>query len=160
VVVQARVGPGERIELDLTLSEGAYRLRGPQLPFTLDFRVDPTARAARWDLDLSRPPSVELPRVLRTGGQLFSLTNDGDQELLVRLERAAGRSDALTAARASSLALFRELFPDEALSPGQLITVTTLTFLVTDLVAATQLYRDLGDARAFTLIHEYLRRTQ
>src|SRR5262249_20839478 len=45
VVAQARVGPGERIELDLALKEGAYRLRGPQLPFTLDFRVDPAARA-------------------------------------------------------------------------------------------------------------------
>jgi serine/threonine protein kinase/class 3 adenylate cyclase len=160
VVAQARISPGERIELDVMLSEGAYRLRGPQLPFTLDFRVDPSARAARWDLVLSQSPGLDLPRVLSTGGQLFALTNDGDQELLVRLERAAQRADALTAARASSLALFRELFPGEALSPGQLISVTTLTFLVTDLVAATQLYRDLGDARAFILIHEYFRLTQ
>jgi len=160
VVAQARVGPGERIELELALSEGAYRLRGPQLPFTLDFRVDPAVRAARWDLVLSQSPGVDLPRVLRPGGQLFALSNDSEQELLVRLERAAQRADALTAARASSMALFRELFPGEALSPGQLISVTTLTFLVTDLVGATQLYRDLGDARAFTLIHEYFRLTQ
>ena len=78
----------------------------------------------------------------------------------MRLERAVQRGDALTAARASALALFRELFPGEALSPGQLISVTTLTFLVTDLVEATQLYRDLGDARAFTVVHEYFRLTQ
>src|SRR5262249_41034087 len=160
VVAQARIGPGEHIELDLTLGEGAYRLRGPQLPFTLDFRVDPAARVTRWDLVLSKSPGVDLPRVLRAGGQLFALTNDSDQELLVRLERAALRADALTAARASSMALFRDLFPGEALSPGQLISVTTLTFLVTDLVDATQLYRDLGDAQVFTLIHEYFRLTQ
>jgi len=31
--------------LDLALPEGAYRLRGPQLPFNLDFRVQPAATA-------------------------------------------------------------------------------------------------------------------
>src|SRR5207244_3510893 len=101
----------ERIELDLALSEGAYRLRGPQLPFTLDFRVQPAAPAKRWELNLARGPDPELPRVLRSGRQLLALTNDYPQELVARLERAAPREDALTAARASTLALFRELFP-------------------------------------------------
>jgi serine/threonine protein kinase/class 3 adenylate cyclase len=160
VAAQARVAPGERIELDLSLGEGAYRLRGPQLPGAIDFRVEPSARAARWDLVLARPPGPELPRVLRAGSQLLALTNDTDRELLVRVERTAARTDALTAARASSLALFRELFPGEALSPGQLISVTTLTFLVTDLVGSADLYRDLGDARAFNLIHAYFRLAQ
>src|SRR5207253_1584406 len=49
VVAQVRVGPGERLDLDLELPEGAYRLRGPQLPFTIDFQVDPSAALARWD---------------------------------------------------------------------------------------------------------------
>src|SRR5207247_7535535 len=124
------------------------------------FRAEPAARAKRWDLLLSRPADPDRPRVLGTGGQVLALTNDGDNEVLVRVERTASRADALTAARASSLALFRELFPGQALSPGQLISVTTLTFLVTDLVGATQLYRDLGDARVFSLIHEYFRLTQ
>ena len=67
------------------------------------------------------------------GGQVVALTNDHDQELVVRLERAAPRDDALTAARAAALALFRELFPGEVLSPGQLVSVSTVTFLVTAL---------------------------
>jgi serine/threonine protein kinase/class 3 adenylate cyclase len=154
VVAQTRVGPGERVELDLALDEGAYRLRGPQLPFTLDFRVRPGATAWRWDLGLAHAPP-ELPRQLRPGGQLFALNNDGAVELVVRVERTAARGDALTAARASSLALFRELFPDEVLSPGRLVSVATVALLVTDLDGAGALYRDLGDAPAFALIHEH-----
>src|SRR5439155_7967857 len=39
VVAQVRISPTERIELELGLTEGAYRLRGPQLPHAFDFRV-------------------------------------------------------------------------------------------------------------------------
>jgi class 3 adenylate cyclase len=158
VVAQVRVAPGERVELEMELPEGAYRLRGPQLPFVVDFRVQPDAPTGRWDLSLSRGPGAELPRVLRTRAQVLALTNDHDQELLVRVERAAPREDALTAARASSLALFRELFAEEVLSPGQLASVANVTLLVTDLEGATGLYQQLGDGRAFGVLREHLRR--
>ncbi len=39
VPAQVRVAPRERIELELELPEGSYRLRGPQLPWTVDFPV-------------------------------------------------------------------------------------------------------------------------
>jgi serine/threonine protein kinase/class 3 adenylate cyclase len=157
VVAQVRVGAGERIELDLMLGEGAYRLRGPQLGFTLDFRVEPGASARRWDIDLARGLEPGLPRNLRTGGQHIVLSNGSSQELLGRVERTSPRDDALTAARASALALFRELFPGEVLSPGQLVSVANITLLVTALQDAAPLYRALGDARAFGLIHEHFR---
>jgi serine/threonine protein kinase/class 3 adenylate cyclase len=157
VAAQARVAPGERMELDLALPEGAYRLRGPQLPYSLDFRIETNAGTRRWDLVLSRGRDAVSPRGLRTGGQLIALTNDFKQEVVVRIERAAPRDDALTAARAASLALFRELFPSEVLAPGQLISIATVTLLVTDLDGGDKLYTELGDARAFALIHEHLR---
>jgi class 3 adenylate cyclase len=157
VAAQLRLAPGERIELELALTEGAYRLRGPQLPFTIDFRVEPTATATGWDLSLGRGPDPTLPRLLRSGRQLLALTNDHSEELVVRIERTVARDDALTAARASALALFRELFPGEVLSPGQLVSVATVTLLVTGLEDAAALYRELGDARAFAVIHEHFR---
>jgi serine/threonine protein kinase/class 3 adenylate cyclase len=157
VVAQVRVAPGERLELELALAEGAYRLRGPQLPFALDFRVLPSAGRDRLDLSLARAPGPEVPRVLRAGRQEIVLTNDHPGELLARVERAAPRADALTAARASTLALFRELFPGEVLSPGQLVSVANVTLLVTDLDEASHLYEDLGDAQAFGVIHEAFR---
>jgi class 3 adenylate cyclase len=61
----------------------------------------------------------------------------------------------LSAAKASTLALFRELFPSERLAPGQLVSIATLTFLATDLDLPMSLYESLGDARAFALIHEH-----
>ena len=66
----------------------------------------------------------------------------------------------MTAARAASLALFRELFPGELLAPGQLATVSTVTLLVTalDPAQADALYQDLGDARAFSVVHEHFQR--
>lgn len=157
VVAQVRLAAGERLELHLQLGEGAYRLRGPQLPFSRDFRVQPGATPHRWDLSLRRGPLPELPRCLRPGSQLFALTNDADRELLVRIERTALRDDALTAARASALALFRELFPGETLAPGKLVSVARVTLLVTALDQAERLYREYGDAQAFTLVHEHFR---
>src|SRR5207248_3170050 len=41
--------------------------------------------------------------------------------------------------------------------PGQLISVATVTLLVTDLEGAGALYQELGDARAFELVHEQIR---
>lgn len=157
VAAQARIAPGERIELELALTEGSYRLRGPQLPYAIDFRVQPGAGATRWDLSLAKGPDAALPRSLRPGGQLLALANDHGTELVVRIERIAPRADALTAARASSLALFRDLFPGEVLSPGQLISMGTVTLLVTDLERAGELYGTLGDTKAFGLIHEHFR---
>jgi serine/threonine protein kinase/class 3 adenylate cyclase len=154
VAAQVRVAPGERVTLDLALEPGSYRLRGPQLPYAIDFRVEPAAASRRWELDLVRGLSADLPRTLRPGGQVFALANGHDREILVRVERTAPREDALTAARASSLALFRELFPGEILSPGQLINLETVTLLLTDLDRPGDLYAELGDARAFALVHE------
>jgi serine/threonine protein kinase/class 3 adenylate cyclase len=156
VAAQVRVAAGERIELHLALSEGAYQLRGPQLPFAIDFRVGSNG-VARWDLLLSRRPSDDLSRTLASGSQTIALTNDTEMELVVRVERIAPRTDALTAARAATLALFRELFPSETLSPGQLVQITHTAFLVTEVVNLDDLYRELGDATAFARLHEMFR---
>jgi class 3 adenylate cyclase len=160
VPAQVRVAPGERIELELELSEGSYRLRGPQLPWTVDIPVRGSTGPRQWEFALSPGQAPAGPAGLRAGGQVLVLTNGYDRELVVRLERTASRGDALTAARAASLALFRELFPGEVLAPGRLATVSTVTFLVTalDPTQADALYRDLGDVRAFGVIHEHFRR--
>jgi class 3 adenylate cyclase len=163
VAAQVRLGGGECLELDLALAEGSYRLRGPQLPYSLDFQVKAAAPLTRWDLHLARGPEPGLFLELRAGRQLLVLTNDHAGELVVRVERTAARRDALTAARASALAFFRELFPGEVLSAGQLVNLATVTLLVTDLEQAGDiqrpgnLYATLGDGGAFALLHEHFR---
>ncbi len=158
VVAQVRVAPGERIELDLALDEGAYRLRGPQLAYALDLRVESGTPIHRLDLDLANPPTASSPIALGPHAQSLDLLNPHDTELVVRVERVASRGDALTATRASTLALFRELFPTEILAPGRLASVANVTLLVTEIDDPGALYRDLGDARAFAVVHDHIRR--
>ena len=67
VLAQVRVAPNERIELDLELPTGSYRLRGPQLPWSVDFQVQNSATIRRWDIDLGSAPALEGPAALRTG---------------------------------------------------------------------------------------------
>jgi serine/threonine protein kinase/class 3 adenylate cyclase len=156
-LAQLRVAAGERIALELELPAGWYRLRGPQLPWSVDFQVHGSATIRRWEIDLGSTRGPECPAALGSGGQFLLLKNPHERELVVRVERTARRSDALTAARAASLALFRELFPGEVLSPGQLATVSSVTFLVTALDAnkADSLYGELGDVQAFAVIHKH-----
>ncbi|MDA1055700.1 MAG: DUF5939 domain-containing protein [Planctomycetota bacterium] len=156
VVSQVRVAPGERFEMELALSEGAYRVRGPQLPFAIDLRVSPTGTTSRCDVGLSRPtPRDRLP-TLRTGSQVITLVNDGRVELMVRLERTASRHDAVTAADASALPLFRELLPGQVLSPGQIVSVATVTMLMAQLDGGSELYEKIGDGAAFDVIRPSL----
>ena len=157
VVAQVRLAPGERMAVALELSDGLYRLRGPQLPFQIDVRVDPGASASRWEVKLAAKPDPDLSPHFKTGRQVLELVNDHTCELVVRLERTLARDDALTAAKASALALFRQLFPDEILSPGQLVSVADVTLLVTAVDLAHRLYDELGDARAFAVLHEHFR---
>jgi serine/threonine protein kinase/class 3 adenylate cyclase len=158
VAAQVRLRPGERLDLDLELGEGDYKLRGPQLGWALDFRVRPGAVARRRDLKLSHGPEPGPVPELGARGQVLGLENDSGRELIVRVERTARRDDALTAARASSLALFRELFPTEVLAPGQLVSVERVALLLTALDRPRELYEALGDARAFGALHEMFRR--
>jgi serine/threonine protein kinase/class 3 adenylate cyclase len=159
VVAQVRVAAGERIELALELTEGWYRIRGPQLPWSVDVHVVAQAPTRLWDINLATGPRPEDPRTLRAGHQVLTLANDLERELIVRIERTVDRTDALTAARASSMALFRELFPGEVLSPGQLATVSTISLLAAELdpMQADEIYSELGDSRAFNVIHDLFR---
>ncbi|HEV3236240.1 MAG TPA: adenylate/guanylate cyclase domain-containing protein, partial [Gemmataceae bacterium] len=65
--------------------------------------------------------------------------------------------DALTAARAANMALFRELFPGEVVTTGQCISVSGVTLLVIMLEGAGRLYETLGDNRAFQIINDSLK---
>lgn len=158
VVAQVRLKPGEKFTCDLSLGEGLYRVRGPQLSYVAEFRVLAGSGVSRWELDLSRGPTGDTPRTVQAGTQFFVLTNDQGHELVARLERVASRADALTAARAAATPLFRELFPGECLSSNQLIRVEQITLLLTRLDHAQQLYFELGDARAFERVHEHFQK--
>ncbi len=53
VTAQVRLASHERIELELELPEGTYRLRGPQLPWTFDFMVRGSTGLRRYEIELA-----------------------------------------------------------------------------------------------------------
>ena len=148
VVAQVRLAAGERFACDLNLTEGAYVVRGPQLPFTIDIRVGHTNGLRRIELSLARP--LENSRIhLPTGSQVILLCNDSASDQQIRIERAADRHDAFSAAKASTIGLFRELFPSEVLSSDQIVSVAHITLVRIKLVDLQQSYESLGDGPAF-----------
>jgi len=156
VAAQTRLQPGERFEMELMLTEGSYRLRGPQLPFVVDIRVSAAGGLSRFEFPLLRPPLPNSVPTLRQGQQVLTLFNDTNRELQIRLERTSDRSRALTAAAAAAIPAFREMFPNEVLAPGQIVSVTNITLLMAELCGTNELYQSLGDGPAFGKIREHL----
>jgi class 3 adenylate cyclase len=157
VVAQVRLAAGERFACDLSLSEGAYVVRGPQLPFTIEFRIGHKTGMRRIELSLARPPSDSRIQ-LSVGSQVIHLCNDSAIDQQVRIERTVDRHDTLSAAKASTMALFRELFPSEVLSSDQIVSVAHITVMRVNLNGSQRLYEALGDGPAFNQIRASLGR--
>jgi class 3 adenylate cyclase len=80
------------------------------------------------------------------------LHNAEPREHLFIVERTAWSDQAALAADVTALQVFRDLFANEAIRPGEQISVGSLTILFTDLRGSTRLYREIGDAPAFGLV--------
>jgi len=147
VVLQQLLAAGAGRELSVPLEPGRYRLRTMELnggqflaaSATGDVEAELVASANGW-------PGDELQVGLRP---TFKVRNDTGAEQLFILERMAWSDQAATAAEVTALQIFRDLFANEALRPGEQISVGSLTVLFTDLRNSTRTYRDIGDATAF-----------
>jgi class 3 adenylate cyclase len=159
VLAQVRLPPGQRLALALALEEGSYRIAGRGLPSEHAFRVHPKASLSSWDLPVAEglPPSVA--RSLMPGSQHISLTNDLDREVVIRVENASERSDAFTAADAAAHPLFRELFPNELLSPAQLIGVSKVALLFAESGEASSRF-EADDRESYVGLSELLARVR
>jgi hypothetical protein len=113
-----------------------------------------TARGGVRRVDFTLGERTALP-ALSAGDQLIAIANPEPREVVVRVERAGDRAFALTAARVMAHATFRELFPDQALAPGRIMAVTQATLVVAQLDDASQLFRELGDTRAFPVAAKF-----
>jgi class 3 adenylate cyclase len=153
IAAQVSLPAGTATGLGLALETGRFRLRSPSLPGALHVRVEPGGdaepSAAAANDGWPRGEAVWSPSAR------LALRNDTGREALLILERTAWADDAVTAAELTSLQAFRDLFAEEALRPGEEISVGRLAFLFTDLRGSTRLYREVGDAKAFGLVMEH-----
>ncbi|HEX8491667.1 MAG TPA: DUF5939 domain-containing protein [Pyrinomonadaceae bacterium] len=147
IVAQQLLPPNTERELQLSLEAGRYRLRSPELPGE-QFLIAVTDGEEEITFHACEQGWPEIERRLSTTPTLrFKNATDADQ--LFILERTAWSDQAATAAEVTALQVFRDLFSNEALRPGEQISVGSLTVLFTDLKGSTQLYREIGDAPAF-----------
>ena len=114
VVAQIRLAPGERMRLDLSLTHGHYAVRvtGEDASDRLSVFSNAATDRAEWQRTRLGKSRFDL----KPGEQQVVLHNDSANESVIRLERSANRDDAIVAAEAIALPLFRELFPNETLS--------------------------------------------
>ena len=157
IPARIRVAAGERIEMELSLPEGSYRLGGPRLTWSAPFKVQNGAITRRLDLDLDSGPGLDLSMRFAPGGQVIVISNPHEHERVFEIERESPREDVLTAAEALTFPLFRERFPYETLSPGRLCNVGATTLLVTSLAASSDPDDTTGREDSFTVVYEHFR---
>ncbi|MCP5095061.1 MAG: hypothetical protein GY943_05885, partial [Chloroflexi bacterium] len=150
VAFQQLLEPGSSRLIMPELVVGRYRLRTAALPGAQLFQVgtesvEETAVSA--EIDGWHSEEIHLGR-----SPMLSIENCTEEEQLFILERVAWSDNAATAAEVTTLQRFRDLFSEEALRPGDQISVGSLTILFTDLVDSTRMYREIGDATAFGLV--------
>jgi class 3 adenylate cyclase len=147
IFAQQLLAPGSAREVSLHLEEGRYKLRCSELPGGQFLQVTSDG-ASEAQLKASEDGWTDDELHLTTK-PLLRFENATDKEQWFVLERMAWSDQAATAAEVTALQVFRDLFSNEALRPGEQISVGTLTVLFTDLRGSTQLYREIGDAPAF-----------
>ena len=147
IVAQQLLPAGTEREIGLALADGRYRLRTLSQPGGQALAAGPRG-PERTSLTASEDgwPSGET---LLSDHPILLLRNQTPAEQLFIIERMAWSDQAVTAAEVTSLQMFRDLFANEALRPGERISVGSLTVLFTDLRDSTRLYRECGDAVAF-----------
>ena len=97
---------------------------------------------------------------MRAGRNMLTITNDYDHEVVIRLERCIPMSDVVTAAKASCLPEFREMFPHEAPQLGRLLNVATVTFMAVEIANLDDLFVRLGDGETWSVVqrlHDLIR---
>ena len=150
VVVQQLLAPGEERVVSPRLEPGNHRLRALGLSGSQFIRVAEEGQSqADWQVKPEGWSDEE--QVLAPDATLHFANATGSEQLLI-LERTAWSDQAVTAAEVTALQRFRDLFAEEALRPGEKISVGSLTVLFTDLCGSTRLYNQIGDAPAFGLV--------
>jgi len=151
VIVQQVLPPGDRRTISTVLEQGRYRVRVLEGTGGQFFRSEPDAEqhkisfaacADGWPGD--EPVIIQQPEI--------TFENQTDEEHLLILERMAWTDQAATAAEVIVLQRFRDLFANEALRPGEQISVGSLAILFTDLRESTRMYSEIGDAPAFGIV--------
>lgn len=85
----------------------------------------------------------------------LELHNEGEAPAYVLLERAGWEADTVVGSVVVSMPEFVDLFATEAPAAGLELSIGRLTLFFSDLTGSTALYTEIGDAKAFAVVHEH-----
>jgi class 3 adenylate cyclase len=159
VVVQQYLKPGQKRYLMTNLPSGEYTLRSTKSKGTATVHVgeagEDTVHINITDTGLAGE------EVHIANSPNLSIENTSNENKLITLERKSWTLHGVSAARATSSQLFRNLFADEVLRKGEKISVDNLTLMFTDLFDSTGIYNEEGDDKAvgqvidhFEILHQ------
>ncbi len=155
VVSQLRVAADEPMSINVSLDPGDYCLRTRSMARPMTIRVVDHLAPSQLDLRLSDLASTP-PATLRAGQCVLRLINDTPAEHLVRLERSIARQNVVTAAAATALPRFRELFPEQTFDRQRPVETKNLTFVAATLDDLDALYAGQSETEAYRQIQRSL----
>ena len=153
VVMSQTLFPLRSLPVQVQLERGRYTLRASDVPGSISLYADENG-AEQVDLRVSSfgwPPEQAHVSLHPT----LNLVNATDKVSSFQLERTSWSDQASTAADVTALQVFRDLFANEVLRPGEEISIGSVTLMFTDLRESTRLYRQMGDASAFGRVREH-----
>jgi len=149
IKVQLTLAAGEKRSVLLELPHGRYRVR----------TLEPGGEES-FDWQAGSFPRVVADGHGATAGEAsadgsIELENASSRSLTLIIEEKAWVRHALTAKRVTALQIFRDLFDDDVLRPGDDVEIDHITIMFTDLKGSTALYERIGDPQAYALVREH-----
>lgn len=155
IVAQIALPARGRRMVKLRLTPDHYRLRSRQMTGRVAFEVVSGAAVQTAHVVFDADSASIDESLIGAGEVTIVIDNSADTPALIVIERSDWSTQATSAALATSLTEFRQLFSSEALSPGVGIAVRSLTFLFSDLKGSTALYEQIGDSPAYARVRDH-----
>ena len=148
IVVQQVLEPGEEREVSFDLTRGSYRLVGALAKQGSELIASAVGFETTGTVEKETDRIVVQPAVLAAGKVSLTFVNAGTVEETFRIEHAAAREDAVSAAAALTHPSFRQFFSDQLLATGEHVRVSHMAFVFVELVGREILFETLGDGKA------------
>ena len=154
IILQHRLRAGESYETGLKLPPGPYRLRrAAGMHASITFEVSDAHRDSL--LSWNTKDSTTVSPFVVSSDFTLSLFNPESESVSIVLEKIARDATALRPSELFNFQRFRDLFSEESIASGLKLDVGHQTLLFTDIVGSTQMYEELGDAKAFNAVHAH-----
>jgi class 3 adenylate cyclase len=154
---QFRVAPRANRTAHVRLAPGKFRIRALRGGYA-EISVD-RSHPPRKELKLRIEPEAVLcdAAELAPGDVTLAIQSLLSDEALLQVQFDDWDSRSVSAAEITTIQRFRDLFADEAIEPGQEMSIGRLAFLFSDLEGSTALYEQVGDVPAFSLIRNHFK---